>query len=240
MGQTAFTLIELLVVIAVIALLAALLLPALARAKAQAKRVQCVSNLSQMGTALQMYVDDNHVYPTAVLERVGMSGNVPYPTHQWWYDSLVQYHQLQWTNRTFQCPAYQGDIGMLSGSYSYNVLGTGSTSLGLGGARESQVKVPSDMYAIGDARVVAGTVTLTYPAYTFSATSWSPSGSIFMPFDFSTASPGELQLFRHGQGFNFLFCDHHVSLVKRGDFMNRTNSWQNWNNDHLPHMETWL
>ncbi|MHB1455872.1 MAG: type II secretion system protein [Armatimonadota bacterium] len=58
-NQKGFTLIELLVVIAIIAILAAILFPVFAKAREAARQTSCLSNMKQLGTALQMYMGDN-------------------------------------------------------------------------------------------------------------------------------------------------------------------------------------
>jgi type II secretory pathway pseudopilin PulG len=236
---------ELLVVIAILGLLAALLLPALSKAKAQAQSASCKNHLRQIGLSLGMYLSDNRRYPPMWGQDTG-----PF---QIWADRLYPYAPLNWTNPSWQCPAYIAKQGLIQlvpppkhvavhTSYAYNALGneqaTDLPTLGLGLgvhyppslAPEPEVRAPSEMYAVADTRTYRDLFT------------WEEgivmglSGEIHMnPYGKATEETAPL----HGRGYNILFCDDHVVMVKRNDLLYPPRTARNWNRDNQPHPELW-
>jgi prepilin-type N-terminal cleavage/methylation domain-containing protein/prepilin-type processing-associated H-X9-DG protein len=228
-----FTLTELLIVIAIIAILAALLLPALSKGKDQAQSAACKNLLRQIGLGLKMYASDYGWYPP--LAQRGDPSVC--------FDRLYQYFPVYWTNASWNCPVYIAHNGILSRemvatnstgiSYSYNWLGIGAggrgtVPLGLGhlpknSAKELAIVASSEMYAVADARCIVGQSFAGVAGYIK-----------MLPYrlDNETAAP-------HGSGYNMLFVDGHVALVKRSDYLYPPRTADNWNRDNQPHPEAW-
>jgi len=96
--RNCFTLIELLVVIAIIAILAGMLLPALTQARGQAKATQCLNNLKEIGTMLNMYADScRGIYPVA-------AGDIKWDPNgeTGWINQLHLVQKIE--KKMFRCP----------------------------------------------------------------------------------------------------------------------------------------
>ena len=125
MKNRAFTLIELLVVIAIIGILASLLLPALSRAQASAKRIHCVGNVKQLSLATHLYADDHQDWlPPYLIDaevtiveggRLIFSGKAPYGREpRDFLEGLAWHHHLLFgyldgNTNLFQCA---GNFGL--------------------------------------------------------------------------------------------------------------------------------
>jgi len=101
-----FTLIELLVVIAIIAILAAMLMPALARARMEARKASCISNGHNVGTGFTMYNNDNSCWPHGDDGQQSTGGNDGTTS------KCLSEIRLKYVDATdmFECPANPTDV----------------------------------------------------------------------------------------------------------------------------------
>lgn len=218
----AFTLIEILVVIAIIAILAAILFPAFARARENARRTSCASNLKQIGLGLLQYVGDyDDMMPGSAYGGVAAKSNNS--SAYKWMDAIFPYVK---STQLFVCSSdsgakyvYNRDIPATEESQDYGSYGqNGAYRI----AGDAQTPPRSAAYLVSLASLVS-------PSETVWATDTNnreeANGSYGFSWDDTANNPtisananGILQLekiiARHLETTNVLYCDGHVKALR--------------------------
>lgn len=234
-----FTLIELLIVIAIIALLAAILFPVFARARENARRAVCQSNLKQIGLGLLQYTQDyDERFPPCIMEQpVGatfdsngesISGNIA------WHLLIMPYVK---STQLFTCPSNPRRTTRMNntGASAANFISNSYVANGKGNADTISLfydwggHAPMSRYYTGAQGTLIGGVNMSRinsPAQVLlvfenKGTSQGP----YMYDYFNLLSAGTTRLTSHLERTNMLFCDGHVKAMKPLDSLEPLNMW---------------
>jgi len=198
-----FTLIELLVTIAIISILAAILFPVFARARENARRASCMSNLKQIALGVMMYTQDyDERFP-----RIG--GKAPASIRPYgWADTLQPYLK---STQILKCPSVGGDVTVPETldyvEYFFNIM----LNDGYSGISTASVDFPTTTIMLGDG--AKGNARYAEDGYTSNTGGMSATGCR------QTAGSGyfvrlRTEDARHLEGANFAFADGHVKWLK--------------------------
>lgn len=217
--HTGFTLIELLVVIAIIAILASILFPVFARARENARRTSCASNMKQIGLGIMQYMQDyDGRYVRGTTGRGGGESET-------WTNALQPYLK---STQIFQCPSDQATevntwwMGSLPAAQQFHISYLYNRSVS--GSVDAAMKNPS-----GTLMAVDGG---TNPAASDNPLVWlsSPKGTAFLIRSFvgddttDTEGRGEdyaAPAARHLETANVLYVDGHVKSSRVERFYDR-------------------
>ncbi|HHX39443.1 MAG TPA: DUF1559 domain-containing protein [Armatimonadetes bacterium] len=207
-GRHGFTLIELLVVIAIIAILAAILFPVFARARENARKTNCASNLKQLGLAILAYAQDyDEMFPKYTLKNVPTDSND-------WHEVIDPYIKNTLLKK---CPSLNTNLGY--GANWRHIICYPKEDLWAGlDVTLAQFQRPADALMLADSHT--GT---TGEGTGGCAAIYCPHCYATPPYDYVNYAVSS----RHSEGANCLMLDGHVKWYKTSTIM-KTDSSSIW------------
>ena len=202
--KRAFTLVEILVVLFVIGVLAALTFPIFARARENARRSSCQSNLKQIGLGFMQYVRDyDETFPLATTDD-DASGDYDANFDKGWAQNLQPYIK---STQVFQCPSEDKNYvpPLHATDYWYSAPISQNRTI-------AQIAKAAQTVLAGDGVAASSALLATHGAlaYKGDAPTLKYNGEIWDITEKTNGKGGR----RHGEGMNFLFCDGHVKWLK--------------------------